>query len=352
MRDSHYTPNALAEYLVSCIKKENVKTVVDFCVGEGDLLKAAKKKWAKAKFYGNDISSRAIRVLKKKYPDWILEKSDFLNKRITNNISVFKKKFDIILLNPPFTCKGSTIHSVIFNNIEYHMSTAMAFLVKSISYLNAEGVLYAILPQSIAYSEKDEKIRQYLYRKYNFKIFEELNNQGFKNCSPNIVLAVINDKNIIAKNMSFHQIKNGIDRLEVQRGTLSTHKIKISKANSLHFIHTTNLKNNKIKNLKIKVSDNFSKIKGPALLINRVGQPDVRKICIVNPKEEYVLSDCIIGLKVKTMKDCQLLKKAIIDNWTSFANLYKGTGAKYVTVKRIKYFFKLRSEPEPILKIV
>jgi type I restriction-modification system DNA methylase subunit len=43
VNDSHYTPKKLADYLVSRIKKNNVKTVADFCVGEGELLKAAKK---------------------------------------------------------------------------------------------------------------------------------------------------------------------------------------------------------------------------------------------------------------------------------------------------------------------
>jgi len=341
-KDSHYTPKLLADYLVSRIKKNNVKTVVDFCVGEGELLKAAQKKWANAKFYGNDISSQVIQLLKLKYPKWTLGNGDFLNPKSRSRIKLFKKKFDVILLNPPFTCKGSTIHHVLFDDIEFHVSTAMVFFIESIKYLNKNGILYAILPQSIAYSQKDEKIREYLYNKYSFKIFKEKNNQEFERCSPNIILAAFNDNNIYAKNITFNHINIGINHLEIKRGKIGMYKIKKSIKNAMPFIHSTNLRDNKIESIKYRIKDNISKIEGPAVLINRVGQPDTRKICIIPTKKIYILSDCIIGIKTKSMKDCLLLKKSILDNWSMFSNLYKGTGAKYITIKRIKYFLNIK----------
>jgi predicted RNA methylase len=337
--DSHYTPKALADYLISRINKKNVKTIADFCVGEGELLKAAQRKWNNAKFYGNDISSQVIQLLKRKYPKWILGNCDFLNSK--KRVKLFKNKYDIILLNPPFTCKGSTINHVVFDNIVYHVSTAMAFFIESIKYLKTDGILYAILPQSVAYSQKDEKIREYLYKEYNFKIFKEINNQEFEKCSPNILLAAFNDKKLSFKNKTFDQINIGIKYLEIHRGKIGMHKIKKTKVNTIPLVHSTNIKNNKLKNIKYKMKNNISKIEGPAVLINRVGQPDIRKICIIPHKKEYILSDCIIGIKTKTMNDCQILKKTIIDNWSSFSNLYKGTGAKYITIKRIKYFLNL-----------
>src|SRR5690606_31823998 len=106
-----------------------------------------------------------------------------------------KNKFDLVLLNPPFTCKGASRKMIVFDGLEFQMSTSMAFFVEAINYLSNEGVMYAILPQSVAYSKKDEKIRDYLKRKYNFRILEERNNQTFEKCAPNIVLASINDQN-------------------------------------------------------------------------------------------------------------------------------------------------------------
>jgi tRNA1(Val) A37 N6-methylase TrmN6 len=346
VKDSHYTPSALAEYLVSRIKKKKVKTIADFCVGEGNLLKAAQKKWSSAIFFGNDVSRQVIRLLKQKYPKWKLESCDFLNQKSRNNSNQFKKKYDVILLNPPFTCRGSIIKQVFFDNVEYNVSTAMAFFIESIKYLSTDGVLYAILPQSVAYSQKDEKIRKYLSEKYDFKIFEEIENQEFEKCSPSIILAAIKDKKLhVPENRLFAQINTEIKILEVKRGKISMYKIKKARKNTLPLVHSTNIRDNTIENITYNVKEDASKIKGPAVLINRVGQPDIRKICIIPSKKEYALSDCIIGIKTKTANDSKLLKKIIIDNWSSFSNLYKGTGAKYITVKRIRYFLKLELEP-------
>ncbi len=341
MRDSHYTPKNLAEYLVSHIEKQDIFSIADFCVGEGDLLKAAKLKWNNVQFYGSDISGDVIHLLGKLYPDWKLCKCDFLNPKSRGKRLIFKNRYDLILLNPPFTCKGATIKSIILDDIEYHVSTAMAFLVEAIKFLKENGIMYAILPQSVAYSQKDEKIRNYLIDKYNLKLFEELNNQGFEKCTPNIVLASINDKNKILQDTKFKRITTGIEQLSIQRGNISMHEVYEVKKSAIPLIHSTNLKNNTIVDLKYKVNKIRSRIEGPALLIHRVGQPNINKICVIPPKKAYALSDCVIGIKTKTMDDCMLLNKIFIDNWSDFSNLYKGTGAKYITVERLKYFLGL-----------
>lgn len=341
MNDSFYTPQTLAKILISSIKKRNIKSIADFCVGEGDLLIAAKGKWKNAQFYGNDISRKVIQSLKRKHTSWKLGNCDFLDSNSKGKSNLFNKKFDLILLNPPFTCKGSSIHIINFDNKEYHTSTAMAFFVESIKYLNNDGILYAILPQSIAYSQKDERIREHLFKNYNFKIFSERNNQGFENCTPNIVLAAVNDKNVNSLIKPFPRINTKINNIEVVRGRLGMHKIKNARKNTLPLIHSTNIRKNSIINIKYNVRINYSIINGPAILICRVGQPSVEKICLVPARKKYALSDCIIGIKVKTEEDCKRLKQIIFNNWDNFSNLYKGTGAKYITIKRLKYFLNL-----------
>lgn len=343
MSDLHYTPTTLAEHLISFIEKQDVFSIADFCVGEGELLKAAKKKWTKARLYGCDIAGNTVALMKKEHPDWKLGKCDFLNPRSRRSSTILKNKYDLILLNPPFTCKGATIISVFLDGEEYNMSTAMAFFVEAIEYLKEDGVMYAILPQSIAYSQKDKKIRSYLEKRYNFRILEECNNQEFEKCAPNIVLASINDKNIFGSNFDYSpkQLDTGIDHIEIMRGNISMHKIKEVRKSALFLIHSTNLQNNIITNLKYKVNNINSRIEGPALLIPRVGQPNINKICIISSKDAYALSDCIIALKMKTIEECYSLKELIIKNWIDFSLLFKGTGAKYITLERIKIFFDL-----------
>lgn len=341
VRDLHYTPTLLAEHLISFIEKKNISSVADFCVGEGELLLAAKRKWPKAILCGCDISEKTIISMKRAYPFWMLSKCDFLNPKSRNSSIVLKNKYDLVLLNPPFTCKGSTIKKVFFEGQEFHMSTSMAFFVESIQYLNDEGVMYAILPQSIAYSKKDEKIRLYLIEKYNFRILEERNNQEFEKCAPNIILASINEKNVFPMSNTAKRLNIKFNGLRIQRGSISMNEINEKNSPFVYLIHSTNIRDNKIVDLKYKVDPIRSRIDGPALLIHRVGQPNEKKICIINKGEAYALSDCIIGIKTFTLKDCISLKKIILENWDDFSNMYKGTGAKYITIDRIKSFLSI-----------
>ncbi|MGJ7027278.1 methyltransferase [Petrimonas sulfuriphila] len=338
VKDLFYTPTLLAQHLVSFINKRDISTIADFCVGGGELLIAAKKRWPDADFFGCDISRSAINLLRKRYPDWMFSKCNFLNPKSRDSSTILKKKYDLILLNPPFTCKGATIETISFEGTQYQMSTSMAFFVEAIPYLKNDGIMYAILPQSIAYSKKDERIRLYLKERYNFRILEERNNQEFEKCAPNIVLASINDRNIFPVHDTVKKINIGIKDLQIQRGNISMHEIKATDETSIDLIHSTNLKDNRIVNLKHKVDPIRSRIEGPALLIHRVGQPNINKLCVINENEVYALSDCIIAIKAQTYEECNLLKKIILKNWEDFFNLYKGTGAKYITVERLRNF--------------
>ena len=53
--DSYYTPPLLADKLVSFIVSSNISSAVDFCVGDGDLLKAVAKRYGDVELYGTDI---------------------------------------------------------------------------------------------------------------------------------------------------------------------------------------------------------------------------------------------------------------------------------------------------------
>ena len=43
--DSFYTPQHLAKRLASFITERNIKTAIDFCIGNGDLLKAVQNRF-------------------------------------------------------------------------------------------------------------------------------------------------------------------------------------------------------------------------------------------------------------------------------------------------------------------
>jgi len=75
--DSYYTPTPLAEKLVSYVAAKTVRSAVDFCVGDGDLLKAVKKRFEAVALYGTDISDEALEKLRGDCPEMTLGQCDF-----------------------------------------------------------------------------------------------------------------------------------------------------------------------------------------------------------------------------------------------------------------------------------
>ena len=157
-RDSYYTSDAFAEVLMSFIDFTNVETVADVCVGGGNLLHAVQARKSSVICYGTDINDEVVSTLRQSQPCWILDTCDFLDEESRRNSFLNTECFDLMVLNPPFTCRGSVISVVFYKGDEYHVSTSMSFIVNALSYINSTGIIYAIMPISTIYSQKDRKI--------------------------------------------------------------------------------------------------------------------------------------------------------------------------------------------------
>ncbi|MCK4981727.1 MAG: methyltransferase [Victivallaceae bacterium] len=338
MTDSFYTPPKLAKKLVDHVKLSHVKSVADFCVGDGELLRAAQDRWSNAKFIATDISQRALEGVKEKHPKWGVEICDFLSQFSRDKCELLKnsKKIDLVLLNPPFSCVGSTKHQIHLDGDDYSCSTAMAFLIEALKYLKPKGGLYAILPCSVAYSEKDRKIWNKLVNEYKLKVLKESQKKYFDKCSPNILLVSINTNGHKCKLTKITRVKHNISSIVVIRGKVSMNTIKKGVIGNTSLVHSTNLQNQKIVDLNISMTEKAYVTTGAAVLIPRVGNPRKDKVCILHSKQKVILSDCVIALKTKTLNEAKKLQKLILDNWDIFFSLYQGTGAKYITIARIK----------------
>lgn len=341
MSDSYYTSTYLAEILVNYIDKKRINSIADFCVGGGELLRSAKSKWNDVEVYGTDISNDAISLLKERHPDWNVEFCDFISENSRASCKILeKRKFDLILLNPPFTCKGSTIHKTEFEGVNYNVSTAMLFLLESIKFLTLNGIICAILPISVAYSQKDSKIWSVLEKKYNLTILEERDKQYFKDCyPPNIIIVSLNDFSKKKKEDLKRNIEISTKIESIKRGQLSVCDIIVDNSSPNFFIHSTNLRNNQIVDVSYKVKNDYPLIFGPGVVIHRVGNPKPSKVCTLKDRDSYIISDCLIFIKTETHLDANKLKEYIISSWSSFEKLYKGTGAKYITLSKLRAFF-------------
>lgn len=340
--DSYYTPPFLADKLISFITPANIARAIDFCVGDGDLLKAVAKRYADIDLFGTDISDEALAKLSDKCPDWHLGECDFRNDDSIGKVDFLKEGlFDLIVLNPPFTCKGGIVEKVLFDDQEFHVSTAMLFLMRALKYLAPNGGLYAILPISCVYSIKDRKAWTYLKNNYNACILDEPNKVSFTSkCAPNIAL-------VYAGHYKVHGVEqvdsfqfSSLPVTSVVRGSIRMQNLQYNNSHdSVSLIHTTNLRNGKLVGLRRILAGSMRMISGCGVIIPRVCNPNPNKVVLFDDDLVYALSDCVVFLKTNTSEEAEMLRNAIIDHWCDFLSVYKGTGAQYTTVERLKNLF-------------
>ena len=341
--DAYYTPAGLASRLLS-YALDHPRTAIDFCVGDGGLLIAAEEKFPGITCYGVDISDEVIASLMARQPLWHLAHCDFKDSKALSKIPFLKgTKFDLIVLNPPFTCRGSSLNKAFIGEDEYHVSTAMRFLVGALPYLSDNGSIYAILPITCVYSEKDRKCWQYLEENYNACVLAEVHKAWFKGkCAPNIVLVYLG--RVPYPGLNVRQA-NGVGNIGfslkgIKRGRLGVYEMKKIAAGEdrLPYIHTTNMRDGALVNVSYTRRGVKESVKGYGLLIPRVCNPSVGKL-VVYGKEECILSDCVVLLQTRSLQQAERLKSYLVAHWDEFKKNYVGTGARYITMERLRAYF-------------
>lgn len=340
--DSFYTPTSLAEQLAGYVTAESVRSAIDFCVGDGDLLKAVAKQYEGVRFFGTDISEEAIDKLKGDCPEWELGVCDFKDDESVSNVQYLQDRtFDLIMLNPPFTCKGSIVEHAVLDEQEFRLSTAMLFMVRALKYLSEDGGLYAILPISCVYSDKDKATWNYLKENYNACVLSESDKVYFtKKCSPNIALVYVGHYPMVGHEIVRQHPFRTLPVTGVVRGCYRMQNPAYSKSRkAIPLVHTTNIQQGKLVNLRRIIPGIQLTIDGYGVVIPRVCNPNPNKVALLDGKRTYALSDCVIVLRTASQEDAEQVRTSILENWQDFVALYKGTGAQYTTVARVNEAF-------------
>lgn len=116
--------------------------------------------------------------------------------------------------------------------------------------------------------------------------------------------------------------------------------LKYSKSpKAMPLIHTTNLQKGGLVNLKRIMTGQNTLVSGSGVVIPRVCNPTPNKVALLDEETVYVLSDCTIVLQTQTRIDAEKLRDSIIEHWYDFVTVYKGTGAQYTTLERLKTLF-------------
>lgn len=343
MLDSFYTPKDLARRLVSYIL-HRPRSVCDFCAGGGELISACRDRFRKVRCVALDKSKIVVRRLRKGHPDWEVGELDVLNNRQLASLREANMRgFDIIVMNPPFSAKGKTT-KIKIEGFVFKASPALQFVHRSTRFLSPSGHLLAILPSSTLYSERDADFIAYLKVMYKFKVLDHVQNVSFSGKSPNVVLV-----DISLRSKKCHYCRS--DKINVPilkclfRGACNVSQAEQiaagngTKGQRIGYVHSTNLKGGVVEDIGMYLPiEKIKPIRGPAILLPRVGSPSVAKISVIRASERYGLSDCVIAVLFKTYNAALATRSLMLLRQKEYLRLYQGTAAKYVTMRRLSDF--------------
>lgn len=76
-------------------------------------------------------------------------------------------------------------------------------------------------------------------------------------------------------------------------------------------------------------------VEGTSILLPRVGAPSKKNLRLWALSVPVQLSDCVIALGMPPGSGCSSLLEAMLSSFEDLLALYRGTGARYITVERL-----------------
>src|SRR6266700_2152471 len=134
MADQFFTPDDVVRKLLSLLRSQREECVVDFAAGNGNLLRAARARWPDCQVIATDTDERQVKALKRAEPSWRTGRCDFLNPRARRACRAIRgaiQAVSLVLLNPPFSCRGNRTYVVRNEANIIRCSKAMAFVLTS-----------------------------------------------------------------------------------------------------------------------------------------------------------------------------------------------------------------------------
>ena len=336
--DRFYTPDSLASKLMAAIDSPVVNSCADPNCGHGQLLLSAEAQWPDAECWGLDIDRDAVRRVRRRRPRWIVSVGDLLSPTSIARTKIFRMGdgCDVLLANPPFSMGGDK--GIVRAGVSYRCSVAMAHILAAIELFRPRCAIGAIVPESMLHSELDEAARGELAVAWTLEEVLCVPQATFGGTRAHAALVVLRPANG----------KDGSDRVlrkptagvaaDVVRGGLPVHQAESASDDGLPFVHSTDLKALASGAYRRRTVRPIGRgcVVGPMLLLPRVGVPSIEQMVPLEFEQPIQMSDCVIGLRFSGWDTATEIARVIRDKSESLVDLYKGTGARYVTVRRIE----------------
>jgi N-6 DNA Methylase len=332
--DKFYTPSNVAAQLANAIDLSSVSGIVDSNCGAGSLLEAATRVYPSADCLGIDSDEDALLRLARTRPGWKLVHGDALDESAWEIFPEFKP--DVAVLNPPYSMRTARGIQVTVDGVDFRVSTAMAHVITTLGHSNPKRVV-AILPESWAHSQIDSKGRKAIERRYSIEVIQKLTNTTFEGARANALLVLMKRQSDNLRRVL--TLPRGLpDHLSLVRGGLPVFEAVTSRA-GIPYLHSTDiapLVRDGCAPRRTVARIGRGTVAGRVILLPRVGFPKRELVKSVYLMKTVQLSDCVIAIKSTKREDLDALERAVCENWDSFLQNYRGTGARFITTQRLE----------------
>lgn len=347
--DRIYTPPDLAKQLVDVSSLRAPKIIADFAAGDGELLRASSVRWPKARLIGTDICRATVRRLKGYDIGAKIGCCDFLSvlsRQRCKALYGFRRQVNLIILNPPFSCRGGKRIVAQDGDVTLYCSPALAFIVTALEFAARRFEIIAVLPAGSLTSEKDETAWQHIRKRCEVEVVSSNSHDIFSGYFPKTVIVRIGRhlaNEAVAtprksNSRSAAHSDSSTTRIQIIRGTKQMHKLEAnSTAPLLPLLHTTDIGNVDFSRTKHRCRGGRS-ILGPVVLLPRVGYPRKERIVVYDASEETVISDCIIAIACSSKSAAIDIRRRILNRFVKLEACYGGTCAPYVTLRSLRKF--------------
>ncbi len=340
--DQFFTPSQVADRVVRAADIDTIKSCLDPNCGAGNLLQACAEAFPDVRCFGIDKDSRAVAELKRRYPLWRLATADILLPSAGRRSAVWQAAVgsDCILVNPPFSMAKTKGIWVYYEDRLIRCSVAMGHVLTTLNVFQPRGGGAAIVPESLMHSELDDLARRQLESKYSMEVIEGLKNCTFRGARANALIVRIRPKKGSDRRPALRRRNGPRIQPEIVRGGLPLFQAERGSRGALPLVHTTHLgvvreRPHLVKSLARVRPITRGVVTGPVILIPRVGVPLPAVAKAVTLPCKVQLSDCVIALCFKSTRAARAFAQAIEKEWRSFAAIYRGTGARYTTMRAL-----------------
>jgi predicted RNA methylase len=342
--DKVYTPDTVGADVIAAVSKRSPETVADFAAGDGALLALAARRWPNASIVANDFDKSECARLRRQFPNWQVSSCDFLSAisvKRSHKLAALIGNFDLVLLNPPFSYRGWQSWRVDFRGADLSCTRAVAFVLRSLDMISSSGQVVAVLPRGCLSTKTDEAAWRAVEESFAVRVMNEYGKRTFSGYSPRTVLVQIRPRRRgprpgVVQIPALPRVGDHFNMpVTIVRGWTQMYTVEYRQDGELlALVHSTDLSGGTLCSYSGCVSGQHS-VRGPGVLMPRVGQPASSNLGILPSEHQVALSDCVIALLTATERDALALHRTLVDSWPIIEQAFGGTCARYITLDRL-----------------